>query len=116
MSETVKASAFQLCLDDEKLCRAPIPVTVSSISGTGLAVLMLKNQPPLLSPSELMAYGSEGRPLRLTAQIGGQLIALTAQLVWSELGGGSSDELELIIDATGANDWPAIVAAYQGAA
>ena len=108
---------FQLCLDDEQLCRrGPIPVTVSSLSGTGLAVLMLKNQPPLLNPSDLMSNGGEGRPLRLTAKIGAQSISLTAQLVWSELAGNESDEVELIIDATGVSDWPTIVAAYRGAA
>ena len=112
----VAASAFQLCLDDEQICRrGPIPLTISSLSGSGLAVLMLKNQPPLLNPSDLMLQSGEGRPLRLTARIGGQSIALTAQLVWSELGEAGSDQLELIIDATGATNWPAVVAAYQGA-
>ena len=109
--------SFELCLDDEELChRGPIPVTVSSLSGSGLAVLLLKNQPPLLNPTDLASLSSEGRPLRLTAKIGGQSIALTAQLVWSELAGAASDEVELIIDATGVSDWPAIVAAYRGAA
>jgi hypothetical protein len=110
------AASFQLCLDDEQLCRrGPIPVSVSSLSGSGLAVLTLKNQPPLLNPSDLMSHGGEGRPLRLTAHIGGRSIALTAQLVWSELAGSADDEVELIIDATGVSDWPAIVAAYRGA-
>ncbi len=107
--------SFQLCLDDEQLCRrGPIPLTISSLSGSGLAVLMLKNEPPLLDPSDLMRSG-EGRPLRFTARFGGQSIALTAQLVWSELGEGGDDELELIIDAAGATNWPAVFAAYQGA-
>jgi hypothetical protein len=109
--------SFELCLDDEQVChQGPIPVTVSSLSGSGLAVLLLKNEPPLLNPLDLNALSSEGRPLRLTAKIGGQSIALTAQLVWSELAGAASDEVELIIDATGVSDWPAIVAAYRGAA
>jgi hypothetical protein len=108
---------LQLCLDDELLCRrGPIAVTITSISGSGLAVLMFKNQPPMLDPSRLMSQGGEGRPLRLTARIGGRSIALTAQLVWAEPVSGASDDVELIIDATGVSDWPAIVAAHRGAA
>ncbi|MBI4518556.1 MAG: hypothetical protein HY699_22385 [Deltaproteobacteria bacterium] len=116
-SQAIAAAALQLCLDDEHLCRrGPIPLRISSLSGSGLAVLLAKNRPALLNPSELALWSNEGRPLRLTAWIGGQSIALTAQLVWSELAGSSSDEVELIIDATGASDWPAVVAAYRGAA
>ena len=107
---------FELCLDDADLCpRGPVPVSVSSLSGTGLAVLTV-DQAALPNASDLMQPGNEGRPLRLTARIGQRSIGLTAQLVWSDPSSAGDDQLELIIDAAGTADWPAIVAAYQGAA
>jgi len=108
--------AFQLCLDDANLCpRGPVPVSISSLSGSGLAVLTLKNEPALLNTTDLL-HSTEGRPLRLTARIGQQSISLTAQLVWSDPVSAGDDQLELIIDAAGTTDWPTIVAAFRGAA
>ena len=114
--ETEVRPPFQLCLDDANLCPSgPVPVNVSSLSGSGLAVLTVKNQPTLLNTNDLL-HSSEGRPLRLTARIGQQSITLTAQLVWTDPVSDAEDQLELIIDAAGTTDWPTIVAAYRGAA
>lgn len=114
--ESAAKPTFQLCLDDADLCpRGPVPVSVSSLSGTGLAVLTV-DQAALLNPSDLLQHGNEGRPLRLTAHIGHHSISLTAQLVWSDPSSAGGDLLDLIIDATGTPDWSTIVAAYHGAA
>ena len=107
---------FQLCLDDEELCRGgPVPVRISSVSGSGLAVLMVSNEAGLIDPADFMVQG-EGRPLRLMARIGERTVAVTAQLVWCEVSSASEADLELIVDGTGASEWPLIVAAYRGAA
>lgn len=108
--------AFQLWLDDANLCpHGPVPLNISSLSGSGLAVLTVQNQPALLNATDLLHNSTEGRPLRLTAQIGARSIGVTARLVWSDPASPGTDQLELIVDAAGTSDWPTIVAAYRGA-
>lgn len=112
--QSASEGEFQLCLDDADLCPAgPVPVSVSSLSGSGLAVLVVKNQPTLNATD--LANSDEGRALRLTARIGEQSVSVVAQLVWTDAASTGDDELELIVDAAGTPDWPAIVAAYRGA-
>ncbi len=116
-SQTKAGPSFQLCLDDEQICPdGPVPVTISSVSGSGLAVLMIKQHPGGVNAADLSLHGGEGRPLRLTARIGQRTVAVTAQLVWSEVGGDASSEIELIVDGAAASDWPAVIAAYRGVA